>query len=201
MLKKKLGKIIERRAIFDLRRKLFKILKKYCKTNCKILDLGCGKEGSLDYERINIKIKLAGYDREMQRVKEFCKRYGKIAQDSGVIDLERKGKISGKYDIIIFGGVIQYLSYPKDVLKNIYESLNRNGIFIITTINKENLLRKLEIVSKEPKKEDGEKYIYNIQEMKNILEKTKFKVEDFFGSDFLPMPKKLCSNLIFVCKK
>lgn len=198
-LKKEIGRILERWMIKDLRKKLLKLVERNIKKNQIIIDLGCGKKGSLDYNKLKKQISLFGYEREKESLKEFLSKYNNMDVKFQQLDIDKKGKMKERGDLVISSGVIQYLNHPENLFNLAYNSLNNTGVFIITTVNQNNWLRRLKIVSKKLK--HSEKRIYTIKELKEFLKKNKFGIWRIIGSDFIWLPKKLCNNIIIVTKK
>lgn len=200
-LRKKIGKKIEQQMLKNLKKELYKIIQPQIKENTKILDLGCEKNGSINYNLINQPITITGYDTNKEDIELFKKNYSKHKPTTKTIDIQTLNKLDETYDIIILAGVIQYLTKTEQTLSLIHEALKPNGIFIITTLNQDNWLRRLGIINKRVKTEKGEQHIYTNNEMKEIITKNNFKIITYKTVDIIPLPKEWKTNLIYVCTK
>ena len=109
--------------------------------NTKILDIGCGgglvSEGltkigasvtGIDFIKENIKIAKIHAKKNNLKINYFVKNF-------------EKEKITSKYDVIIILEVLEHLSNWEEFLKKIKFNLKKNGVLIISTINR-NLISK-----------------------------------------------------------
>jgi SAM-dependent methyltransferase len=130
-----------------LRKKIYQDIEK---TNPKkILDNGCGKNGSFDYREFKDRITRADV------------LYG--------INCEKLPYKSKSFDCVIFAGVIQYVDNPEKAMKECFRVLKNNGILIIATINKDSLVKKLTGFK-------TERQVFTMREFGDFLERFKFKV-------------------------
>lgn len=197
MLKKRLGKRIEERIIKKSREKMIHILDKIDYSNKDFLDFGCGI-GTIDYQNLKGKPRVSFYDKNEDSLKKVQKKYSSIINIVGVeSDLT---KIKGKFDIILLGGVIQYIENCESFIKRLKLLLKKDGFLIISTVNRLSLLRRLNILSKNPKKNFGEFNLFSLGEIKKLLEGSGFKIITYLGADFFPNKKELSSNIIFLAK-
>ena len=104
--------------------------------NTKILDIGCGggliSEGltkigatvtGIDFIKENIKIAKIHAKKNNLKINYFVKNF-------------EKEKITSKYDVIIILEVLEHLSNWEEFLKKIKFNLKKNGVLIISTINR-----------------------------------------------------------------
>jgi 2-polyprenyl-3-methyl-5-hydroxy-6-metoxy-1,4-benzoquinol methylase len=118
-----------------MQRNNFKILKKINFKNKKVLDIGC-RDGLFSFyaEKMGAS-KVIGIDNDLSKgATEFLIPYfnSKIKMfKKNVYDL--KSTDFGKFDIILFFGVLYHLRYPFFALKKISEVLNKNGLLLIET--------------------------------------------------------------------
>ena len=89
----------------------------------------------------------------------------------------------------------------KNALKEINRILKPGGKLILATVNRKSLFRRISLISKHPKKKFGEHNIFSINGVTKLLNMSGFKIKKIFGSDFMPMPKDLSSNLMVVTIK
>ena len=183
-LKEKIGKIIERRTVKNLKKEITK----YISGNI-VLDNGCGG-GSFIYEKHNDK-KVYGVDKRKPQIY------------SGIFKLADSTKLPFKdnfFDCVISAGVIQYIKDYNKALEEIKRVLKKEGKLIISTVNRDSLLRRLKIIGKKPKIEAGEYQIFSYKELENLLKKYNFRIKKKLGVDYVTMPKTLSSNSLFICQ-
>ena len=127
-------------------------------------------------------------------------------------DIE-KDELSEKFDVIICSEVLEHLYDPKNVLQKIYKSLNKGGVFLISTPNSKNLIKYpfiflKKIVSRKNSQEltrfltkkeyqfklaelEQHLYIFSHGELKNLLKSLGFTIykmprsTTLFGGPFL----------------
>ena len=116
-------------------------------------------------------------------------------------DIE-KSKLDEKFDIILMFEVLEHLDDWKKTIKNIKKNLNKNGIIIISTINR-NLLSKLfainiaeNILNWIPKGTHDYNKLIKPEELKKILTKENFHFKNIKGLVFNPLNRewKLSKN-------
>ena len=183
-LKKKIGKHIERRTVKNLKKEITKHI-----SGKVILDNGCGI-GSFLYEKHNEK-RIYGIDK---RKTENYEGIFKLA-DSTKLPFE-----DNFFDCVVFAGVIQYIRDYNKALKEIKRVLKNRGRLIISSVNRDSLLRRIKIIGKEPKREAGEFKIFSCRELEYLLKRYNFKIKEKLGVDYLPFPRNLCSNSLFICE-
>ena len=109
--------------------------------NIKILDVGCG--GGLVSEGLSkIGATVTGIDfiKENIKIAKMHAKKNNLKINYFVKDFEKE-KITSKYDVIIILEVLEHLSNWEEFLKKIKLSLKKNGVLIISTINR-NLISK-----------------------------------------------------------
>ena len=136
-------------------------IKKY--DNCKLLDIGCGTEARL-LKAIEQYISYGvGVDFKPPELK--TKKLETIK-----LTIENKLPFENEsFDIVTMLAVIEHLSYPEDILKEINRILKKDGILLITVPSKiakpilEFMAFKLKIINRE-EIEDHKKY-YNKKDL------------------------------------
>jgi len=170
--------------------------------NLKILDVGCGggviceplarlgaEVTGIDFSPNNIKAAILHSKKNKLKINYICK------------DVE-KSRIDEKFDIIIMFEVLEHLDNWKKTIKNIKKNLNKNGIVIISTINR-NLISKIfainiaeNILNWVPKGTHDYNKLIKPEELKNTLSKENFHFNNIKGLIFDPfnMGWKLSKN-------
>ena len=162
-------------------------------SNLKILDIGCG--GGLICESL---CKLGASVTGMDFVKKNIIVAKNHSKENGLKisylykDIERDN-INFKYDIIIMFEVLEHLDDWEIFLFKIKKNLNKNGIIIISTINR-NLVSKFtalflaeEILKWVPKGTHKFKKLIKPKELDNVLNKLNFVKQDINGMVFNPL--------------
>ena len=114
--------------------------------NFKILDVGCG--GGIICEPLaRLGAKVTGIDFAPNNISaaKIHSKKNKLKINYIHKDVE-KSKLDGKFDLILMFEVLEHLDDWKKTIKKIKKNLNKNGIIIISTINR-NLLSKLFAIS------------------------------------------------------
>jgi len=162
---------------YFIRRKMARLVYKFVPENARILDVGCGigvVESYLQFlplnfkEMISIDISEAAIDRA--KILVGNKRFNFIR-----MNFEDIGKL-GKFDTIFAFEFLEHIVEPYRLINIIYESLNDNGYFILSTPNRlriENRIRKL-FHKKEVMVDSSHVREYSLQELKFILESRRF---------------------------
>jgi len=187
-LKKKVGNLIEKLTIKNLNKEITKHV-----SGKRVLDNGCGN-GSFIYEKHSNK-EIYGIDINKRDI---------IKRGAVGFKLASSEKIPYKktmFDCVVFAGVIQYLKDYAKSLKEINRVLKKSGKLIIATVNRDSLFRRIRLINPAPKKEAGEYNIFSWNEMEVILKKHGFVIEKEIGVDFMPLPKKFCSNTLIIARK
>ena len=164
--------------------------------NLKILDVGCG--GGIICEPLaRLGAEVTGIDfvpNNIKAAKIHCKKNGlKIRYIYKDIE---KSKLDEKFDLILMFEVLEHLDNWKETIKNIKKNLNKDGIIIISTINR-NLLSNLfainiaeNILKWIPKgTHDYNKFIQP-EELKNTLSNEKFRFNNIRGLVFNPLTRE-----------
>jgi ubiquinone/menaquinone biosynthesis C-methylase UbiE len=186
--KKQIAKVIERRTINNLNRKITK------RVNGKlILDDG-GGNGSFNYSK-HLDKKIFSIDIKERDLSRFSNVEFKKAS---AVKIPYEGN---KFDCVCYAGVIQYVENYNKSLEEIKRVLKKDGRFIIATVNRNSLFRRIGVINPKPKKEAGEYNMFNFREIIKLLDKHGFKVLKIEGVDFIKMPRELCSNILITAKK
>lgn len=172
-IKRKVGKVIEKVTISRLRESIMEKIPK----NRIILDNGCGLTGSWDY----------GDQKDIHSVDLL---WGDDATD---LPYEKN-----YFDMVVFSGVIQYIEDYEKAISEMTRVLRPHGLMLITTINRESLLRKMGLITKKPK--FTEKQLFTIKELEKLIKDNNYKIIDKWGVSFMSMPMSLCSNMCYLCK-
>ena len=170
--------------------------------NLKILDVGCG--GGIICEPLaRLGAKVTGIDFAPNNIKaaKIHSKKNKLKINYINKDIE-KSKLDEKFDIILMFEVLEHLDNWKKTIKNIKKNLNKNGLIIISTINR-NLLSKLfainiaeNILNWIPKGTHDYNKLIKPEELKKILLKEKFNFNNIKGLVFDPLNRewKLSKN-------
>ena len=170
--------------------------------NLKILDVGCGggiiceplarlgaKVTGIDFAPNNIKAARLHSKRNNLKIDYICK------------DIE-KSKLDKKFDIILMFEVLEHLDNWEKTIKNIKKILNKKGMIILSTINR-NLISKLfaidiaeNILHWVPKGTHDYNKLIKPEELKIILRKENFHFNNIKGLVFDPLNRewKLSDN-------
>ena len=170
--------------------------------NLKILDVGCG--GGIICEPLaRLGAKVTGVDFAPNNIiaAKIHSKKNKLKINYINKDIE-KSKLDEKFDIILMFEVLEHLDNWKKTIKNIKKNLNKNGLIIISTINR-NLLSKLfainiaeNILHWIPKGTHDYNKLIKPEELKKILLKEKFNFNNIKGLVFNPLNRewKLSKN-------
>jgi len=164
--------------------------------NINILDLGCG--GGLVSEPLaRLGANVTGIDFVKQNI-EVAKLHAKISKlNIKYIQKNIKGlKINKKFDIILVLEVLEHLDNWEKLIFNIKENLKKNGILIISTINR-NIYSKIfaiylaeNILGWVPKNTHSYKKLIKPEELKRNLLKNNFEIFNESGLLFSPVSQK-----------
>ena len=161
--------------------------------NLKILDVGCG--GGIICEPLaRLGAKVTGIDFAPNNIKaaKIHSKKNKLKINYIYKDIE-KSKLDAKFDIILMFEVLEHLNNWKKTIQNIKKNLNKDGIIIISTINR-NLISKLfainiaeNILNWIPKGTHDYNKLIKPEELKNTLLKEKFHFHNIKGLVFDPL--------------
>ena len=170
--------------------------------NLKVLDVGCG--GGIICEPLaRLGAKVTGIDFAPNNIiaAKIHSKKNKLKINYINKDIE-KSELDEKFDIILMFEVLEHLDNWKKTIKNIKKNLNKNGLIIISTINR-NLLSKLfainiaeNILHWIPKGTHDYNKLIKPEELKKILLKEKFNFNNIKGLVFNPLNRewKLSKN-------
>ena len=170
--------------------------------NLKILDVGCG--GGIICEPLaRLGAKVTGIDFAPNNIiaAKIHSKKNKLKINYINKDIE-KSELDEKFDIILMFEVLEHLDNWKKTIKKIKKNLNKNGLIIISTINR-NLLSKLfainiaeNILHWIPKGTHDYNKLIKPEELKKILLKEKFNFNNIKGLVFNPLNRewKLSKN-------
>jgi methionine biosynthesis protein MetW len=99
----------------------------------RVLDIGCAT-GHLTKHLAANNCEVVGVELEKSFASEavsYCQEVivGDIQEDSTL------SRITGRFDVIVFGDVLEHLSCPQDVLNNVRRLLNDGGFIIVSVPN------------------------------------------------------------------
>ena len=164
--------------------------------NLKILDLGCG--GGIICEPLaRLGAQVTGIDFSPNNIKaaKTHSKKNKLKINYISKDIE-KSKLNGKFDIILMFEVLEHLDNWKKIITNIKKNLNKNGLIIISTINR-NLLSKIfaikiaeNILKWIPKGTHDYNKLIKPEELKIILAKENFHFKNIQGLVFDPLQRE-----------
>ena len=170
--------------------------------NLKILDVGCG--GGIICEPLaRLGAKVTGIDFSPNNIKaaKIHSKKNKLEINYIHKDIETS-KLEEKFDIILMFEVLEHLDNWKKTIKNIKKNLNKNGIIVISTINR-NLFSKLfainiaeNILNWIPKGTHDYNKLIKPEELKKTLSKENFHFNNIKGLVFDPLNRewKLSKN-------
>ncbi len=170
--------------------------------NMKILDVGCG--GGIICEplaRLGAKVTGVDFSPNNIKVAKIHSKKNKLKINYIYKDIE-KTKLDEKFDIILMFEVLEHLDNWKKTIKKIKKNLNKNGIIIISTINR-NLLSKFfainiaeNILHWIPKGTHDYNKLIKPKELKQTLSKENFHFKNIKGLVYNPlnMEWKLSKN-------
>ena len=107
--------------------------------NTKVLDVACAS----GYLASFLKEKgclVEGIDSDVEYINEAKKHC-----NASVFDITKE-KITGKYDVIILGDILEHLVNPDKILFNLKQNLNENGYILISIPNIVNIYPRLKIL-------------------------------------------------------
>ena len=161
--------------------------------NIKILDVGCG--GGIICEPLaRLGANVTGIDFAPNNISaaKIHSKKNKLKINYINKDVE-KSKLDGKFDLILMFEVLEHLDDWKKTIKKIKKNLNKNGIIIISTINR-NLISKLfainiaeNILNWIPKGTHDYNKLITPEELKNTLSKENFHFNNIKGLVFDPV--------------
>ena len=172
--------------------------------NLKILDVGCG--GGIICEPLaRLGAKVTGIDFAPNNIKaaKIHSKKNKLKINYIYKDIE-KSKLDEKFDLILMFEVLEHLDNWKKTIKKIKKNLNKNGIIIISTINK-NFFSKLfainiaeNILHWIPKGTHDYNKLIKPEELKMTLLKENFHFNNIRGLVFDPLNRewKLSKNYL-----
>ena len=152
----------------------FKVIADLLPKNTRVLDVGCG--GGIICEPLaRLGAKVTGIDFAPNNIKaaKIHSKKNKLKINYIYKDIE-KSKLVEKFDIILMFEVLEHLDNWKKTIKNIKKNLNKNGILIISTINR-NLFPKLFAINIAEKTKAS---VTGITLSENQLEFSKNKVKE-----------------------
>ena len=168
----------------------------------KILDVGCG--GGIICEPLaRLGAQVTGLDFSPNNIKAAKLHSIKNKLKINYINKDiEKSKLDEKFDLILMFEVLEHLDNWQKTIKKIKKNLNKNGLIIISTINR-NLLSKLFAISMAenilkwiPKGTHDYNKLIKPEELKKILLKEKFHFKNIKGLVYDPLNRewKLSKN-------
>ena len=161
--------------------------------NLKILDIGCG--GGIICEPLaRLGAKVTGIDFVPNNIKaaKIHSKKNKLKINYIYKDIE-KSKIDEKFDIILMFEVLEHLDNRKKTINKIKKNLNKNGIIIISTINRNSLSKLFAIRIAEnilkwiPKGTHDYYKLIKPEELKKTLTQENFHFKNIKGLVFDPL--------------
>ncbi len=172
------------------------IIKKFQKTNIKVLDVGCGT-GSIDLYLAKHGCTVSGIDisaKAIKIAKSNTKKFNLGNKVKFILGDIQQMKIKETYDLIICSEIIEHIKNEKKVLLKIKKMLNENGRLVISVPSKNSLLYKLGLLNKFDK-EVGHLRRYSKGELIKLLEKLGFEIVSHKKTE------SFLRNLFFTYKK
>ncbi len=161
--------------------------------NLKILDVGCG--GGIICEPLaRLGAKVTGIDFAPNNISaaKIHSKKNKLKINYIHKDVE-KSKLDGKFDLILMFEVLEHLDDWKKTIKKIKKNLNKNGIIIISTINRNSLSKLFAISIAEnilkwiPKGTHDYYKLIKPEELKKTLTQENFHFKSIKGLVFDPL--------------
>ena len=161
--------------------------------NLKILDVGCG--GGIICEPLaRLGAKVTGIDFAPNNINaaKIHSKKNKLKINYIHKDVE-KSKLDGKFDLILMFEVLEHLDDWKKTIKKIKKNLNKNGIVIISTINRNSLSKLFAINIAEnilkwiPKGTHDYYKLIKPEELKKTLTQENFHFKNIKGLVFDPL--------------
>ena len=161
--------------------------------NLKILDVGCG--GGITSEPLaRLGAKVTGIDFAPNNIKaaKIHSKKNKLKINYIYKDIE-KSKFDKKFDLILMFEVLEHLDDWKKTIKKIKKNLNKNGIIIISTINRNSLSKLFAISIAEnilnwiPKGTHDYYKLIKPEELKKTLTQENFHFKNIKGLIFDPL--------------
>ena len=179
-----------------LSHKKTKKIKKNPLNKIKIIDLGCG--GGLTCEPLKrLGAEVTGVD----FIKNNINNAKKHAKDNNlkikyyVADIN-KINLKEKYDVILLLEIIEHLENWEEIIEKTYKFLNKGGIIIISSINR-NLISKIfalfvaeNILQWVPKGTHEYKKLIKPDELTIKLKKINYKIKNITGMNYNPISRK-----------
>ncbi|ATZ61208.2 MAG: putative methyltransferase YcgJ [candidate division WS2 bacterium] len=135
---------------YKLRKMICQYFSEEAKKGMKVLEVGCGAGtniwmfNDLFYDAKGIEF--YGMDISLKAIKA-AKEYEVEMESKNcfftVGDAERLGYKDDSFDIVVCTEVLEHLPNPNETLKEIHRVLKLGGVAIITTPNRENILKKI----------------------------------------------------------
>jgi len=141
----------------------------------KVLDNGCGKYGSWNYDETP--------DLQIIRIDKI---YG---QDSHKLEFKKNS-----FDVVVFSGVINYLENPLKALQECYRVLNHKGILLMASTNISSIFK----LFKEFKKEI---MLFTPKGLQELCRWVGFKIKFEQLIDFKFIPNKRKMMVYAMCQK
>ena len=159
----------------------------------RILDVGCG--GGIICEPLaRLGAKVTGIDFAPNNISaaKIHSKKNKLKINYIHKDVE-KSKLDGKFDLILMFEVLEHLDDWKKTIKKIKKNLNKNGIIIISTINRNSLSKLFAISIAEnilkwiPKGTHDYNKLIKPEELKKTLTQENFHFNNIKGLVFDPL--------------
>lgn len=172
-----LGRAWGRLASFLVQRKI-NLMKRYIKTPCKLLDVGCGDGVFL--KRLDV----CSFDAHgLEPVKEAVEAANQAGLQVTQGNILTASLVSESFDVVTLWHVFEHIKDPTAALKRIHAILKPGGVLVMSMPNVNSMACRL-----------GKKYwfhldsprhlwLYNETNIKRLLSSTRFKVE---SSSYLP---------------
>lgn len=170
-----------------------------------ILDVGCYMGALGEYLIKNCQSKVYGIDINKEAI-----NYAKTRlSDARVCNIETENiTYKNKFDLIIFGDVIEHLRNPEEILNKIKENLKENGGIIVSVPNvanietRFNLLRGKFEYTNTGILDKTHVHFYTKNSLQSLLEKNGFKIKNisYTPYSFFFLNKRFVGNGDFVKK-
>lgn len=157
------------------------------KPNSKVLDVGCA-QGYLARELLKKKCEIIGIDNDKESL-NITKRYCKKVILSDLDDFNNN--LNEKFDVIIFGDILEHLKEPLLLLKKLKKNIKGSGYILVSTINIANIYVRLNLLfgrfdyTEKGILDKTHLRFFTLKTFKNLIKEAEFKIKKI---DVTPIP-------------
>ena len=157
--------------------------------DCKsVLDIACAN-GYGTHLLSNYIKNVTGIDRNNEYLKVAKEKYNSKNIVWKHIDVDEE-RIKGKYEGIVCFETLEHVKFPENLLKNLFNILNENGILLLSVPNS-----RYEIIENGKNKDTYHLHVFSYQEIIKMVKKIGFKVEKIYGQSYI---NKIVNHLMSI---